>query len=49
MAKSIAVAAALCASASAFMTPTPLSRAPAANDNGVSRLVCLCIPRLYVA
>ncbi|CAM9117855.1 unnamed protein product [Sphacelaria rigidula] len=35
MAKSIAVAAALCASASAFMTPTPLSRAPAANDNGM--------------
>lgn len=36
MAKSIAVAAALCASASAFMAPTPLSRAPVANNNGMT-------------
>eukprot|EP00752_Nemacystus_decipiens_P009070 g8098.t1 len=36
MVKSIAVAAAFCASASAFMAPTPLARAPAAQQGGMS-------------
>lgn len=36
MVKSLAVAAAFCASASAFMAPTPLARAPAAQQSGVS-------------
>lgn len=39
MVKSLAVAAAFCASASAFMAPTPLARAPAAQQSGVSFLM----------
>ncbi|CAN0020838.1 unnamed protein product [Pylaiella littoralis] len=36
MVKSFAVATALCASASAFMAPTPLARAPVAQQGGMS-------------
>lgn len=39
MVNSLAVAAAFCASASAFMAPTPLARAPASQQGGVSFLV----------